>query len=82
MDQLAMNLFLMALRRAQPPRFSPKSFRGMTCASSVSFRPVNSHRLTDLIVRDMTNGFYSSPVRRACALTARVNAVFAPATMF
>jgi hypothetical protein len=81
MEQLAMNLFDGAPARADA-EISPKYFREMTCASSVSFRPVNVRRLINLIVRDMTNGYYSSPVRRACALKARVSAIFAPGTMF
>jgi len=81
MEQFAMNLFDDAPARADAEIFT-EVLREMTCASSVSFQPVNLRRLINLIVRDMTNGFYSSPVRRACALKARANAIFAPATMF
>jgi hypothetical protein len=81
MDQLAMNLFDGPPAHADAEIFTAVLSRDDR-ASSASFRPVNLHRLMSLIVRDMTNEFYSSPVRRACALTARVNAVFAPATMF
>jgi hypothetical protein len=81
MDQLAMNLFDGVPARAGAEVFtevlSRDGLRIERIVSTGQFTPADKpHR------QGMTNGFYSSPVRRACALRARVNAIFGLVTMF
>jgi hypothetical protein len=67
-----------------PARANHEEFTEVLARQGVRIEPqlVSLRRLINHIVRGMTNGFYSSPVRQVSALKAKVSATFAQATTF